>query len=242
MKKSVLFTATVLIAFSAAVAHAGAGTSRVHEAFKAKIEKGSKELEETKEKAATDQAAKARYEQEVDSMAKTLNAISGNTLADRDLKKVIGLVLINKVAVNGVDFSTGASLSSIVNAIAKADEVSRNINRNEVTSAADKALLAQKERAVKICAEFVVLAKNMTHAQTQEVGVFIKQLDLIPEMLTSMSAEDLKSHLDIMEKAVEAHNKNSQLKGDQAFAEALKTKYGQEYAQKLLEILGCIKA
>lgn len=242
MRKSVLFTATVLIAFSAAVAHAGGATSRVHEAFKVRIEKGNKELEEKKEKASTDQAAKTKLEQQVDSMAKDLNAISGNTLADRDLKKVIGLVLVNKVAVNGVEFSTGADMSSIVNSILNADQVTRSINRNEITSAADKALLAQKERAVKICAEFVVLAKNMTHAQTQEVGVFIKQLDLIPEMLTSMSAEDLKSHLDVMEKAVEAHNRNSQLKGDLAFAEALKAKYGQEYAQKLLDILGCIKA
>ncbi|GEM_PF-2116151 len=117
------------------------------------------------------------------------------------------------------------------------------LNRNELD--ADAQLLVQQlERGLEVTPRFLALAaltskagSNVTH-----VEAFAKELSLIKEILTQMKPEEAKSHLDVMELAVELKLRSPETTGDQAFFNALKDKYGEELAsKKMQELLNCVR-
>ena len=100
-------------------------------------------------------------------------------------------------------------------------------------------LLTQLERAMEIMPKFLSLANSVSSGSSAEVQAFVKQLSLTKEMLSTMDAADLKNHLDVMEMAVEVRLRNPEINGDEAYSQALRTKYQDKYASKLEEILSC---
>jgi hypothetical protein len=118
-------------------------------------------------------------------------------------------------------------------------------NRNDL-SAADKAHFDQMQQFLEVSAQFLTLASRTSEvranldAQTQkEVDAFNKQLSLIGDM-QSFDTRELKSHVDIMQAAINA-KVSPDVKGDQAFAAALgKGKRSQaDLDKKLDDIIGC---
>lgn len=122
----------------------------------------------------------------------------------------------------------------------------KSINRNELDAEA-RAHLEKVEQALEVSAQFLAMANKTSDVSTninaltqKQVDAFNKQLSLIPELLTRMDTRELESHVEIMRAAI-GERVSPNIKGDQAYANALKKKYGEKAEAKLDEILGCAR-
>lgn len=137
------------------------------------------------------------------------------------------------------------SLEDIARNILADKQALDNKNRNDLT-AADKAHFDQMQQFLEVSSQFLTLASRTSEvrgnldAQTQkEVDAFNKQLSIISDM-KSFDTRELKSHVDVMQAALQA-KVSPDIKGDQAFAAALgKGKRSQaDLDKKLDDIIGC---
>ena len=230
MKKSVLLTMSVLMTLSAGTAMAAPGTrvNDVRTRFERDIREGQKTLEVGNKEAIRQD------------LIKDLSAMTGRTVNTREM----GIALGKTFELNEGGVKVEVNMLQLAQAIRDAKNVTSQINRNELDAEA-KRLMEQKDRALEIVPKFLSLAANVSRAATpakqKELDVFVKQMSLIKESLSTMDIAELKSHLDVMELAIENKLRNPELEGDQAYAQALKAKFGDKYAQKLEEILGCAR-
>jgi hypothetical protein len=119
------------------------------------------------------------------------------------------------------------------------------MNRNDL-DAQGQAHYDELRQALETSSQFLTLASKtadvraVVDAQTQkQEDAFNKQLSLIPDLL-NMDTRELKSHVDIMQAAINA-KVSPDMKGAQAYYSALKAKYGDKTNAKLDEILGCAR-
>lgn len=231
MRKSVLLTMSVLMAVSASTAFAVTRVNEVRTKFERDIREGQRQLE------ARDTA---RIEQVRQDATRDLSALTGGRVSTREMNAALNKTF--KINEGGIEVEV--NLLALAQAVRDAKTVTSNLNRNELDADA-KRLIEQKDRALEIIPKFLSLASNVSRASSpakqKEVDAFVKQLSLIKEQVSTMDTAELKSHLDVMELAVENKLRNPELEGDQAYAQALKAKFGDKYAQKLEEILGCAR-
>ncbi len=135
-------------------------------------------------------------------------------------------------------------IASLGRAIQDAKKVSQEINRLELDASGIKHL-GQIDRAFEVMPKFLSLAASITKpkdARTQvEVDAFAKELSIVNEMLSTMQTADLKTHLDIMQMALDfkAKNPNLELDGNQALAGAIREKYQDKALAKIQELSTC---
>lgn len=155
--------------------------------------------------------------------------------------------LSRKIKVATVDGEKQVAVLDVAKSIMKADQTTKEINRNDLT-AEGKSHLELVEEAVKVSSEFLTLANRTSDmsASTNELAkqasqALNKQIALIPEMLTKMDTADLKGHVEVMKKAIQSRTSPS-MNGDQAYLAALKTEgmSAEKLKEKLEEIIGCI--
>lgn len=104
-------------------------------------------------------------------------------------------------------------------------------------------LVKQLERGLEITPRFLALAAlTSKKSETAEhVEAFAKEISLTRDILTNMKTEEIKSHLDVMEMALELKLRTPEMTGDQAFTQALKDKYGDKANEKIAELLKCVR-
>lgn len=230
MKKSMLMTMSVLMALSASTALAAPlRVQEVRTNFERSIREGQRALE-------TGNKETIRQD-----LTKDLSAMTGGRVNTREMSAALNKTF----ELNEGGAKVEVNMVQIAKALKDAKEVTSQINRNELDAQA-KDLMTQKDRAMEIVPKFMALASSVSKAganatKQKEVDAFVKQMSLIKESLSTMDIAELKSHLDVMEIAIENKLRNPELEGDQAYAQALKAKFGDKYAQKLEEILGCAR-
>jgi len=104
-------------------------------------------------------------------------------------------------------------------------------------------LVRQLERGLEVTPRFLALAAlTSRNAGTAEhVEALAKEISLIKDILTNMKAEEMKSHLDVMEFALELKMRRPEMTGDEAFIQALKDKYGDKAKDKIAELIKCVR-
>lgn len=104
-------------------------------------------------------------------------------------------------------------------------------------------LVKQLERGLEITPRFLALAAltSRKSGSSDHVEALAKEISLTRDILTNMKTEEIKSHLDVMEMALELKMRNTELPGDQAFYQALKDKYGDKANDKIAELLKCVR-
>lgn len=126
------------------------------------------------------------------------------------------------------------------------DQALRKIDRSKMSDK-EKEDLTALEEFNEIGAQFLGLAaKTSTEAillARPELQVardaFNKQLSLLKDAET-MDARELKSHTEIMRAAVQAKT-NPNVKGENAYANALQQKYGAKAKEKMEEMISCVR-
>ena len=223
MKNTALMTFAVLMTITSAT-FAGPMES------KSRTETRGKEEVRAERAAGKAQTEAGRHQE----MVEELTAMTGGQVAAGDMNTAVNRIL---------QFQDGDKQSTI-NIQDVAQEVRRVKSEVEKTNGNDlnadgKALLKQKQRALEIVPRFLASARSTSRAQAQQkqVSVFAKQLSLVHEMMTSMKAEELQSHLDVMELAND--HMRGEVTGDEAYIAGLKAKYGDAADKKMEEILGC---
>jgi len=104
-------------------------------------------------------------------------------------------------------------------------------------------LVKQLERGLEITPRFLALAAltSRNSSSAQHVEALAKEISLTRDILTNMKTEEIKSHLDVMEMALELKLRSPEMTGDQAFVQALKDKYGDKANDKIAELLKCVR-
>lgn len=231
MKKAVVLTMSAIMLGSVVSQAAPTRVGEIRSKFEESIKTGQRSL---------DAANTVRFEQLKQELVRDLSAMTGGRVSTRDMNAALNKTLKFTEAGREVEIK----LAKVAQAIKDARSATASINKNELDADA-KRLFEQKERALEIMPKFLALAsvmtKNATGSGQKEVDAFVKQMSLLQEGLMTMDAAELRSHLDVMEIAIENKLRNPELEGDQAYAQALKAKFGDKYATKLEEILGCAR-
>lgn len=230
MKNSVLMTISALMALSASTSFAAPmRVNEVRTRFERDVREGQKQFQNG-----------ARLDQVRQDATRDLSALTGGRVSTREMGAALNKVLKLKEG----EVEVEVNLLHLAQALRDAQTVTKSLNRNELDAEAKK-LVEQKDRALEIVPKFLALASNISRADSpakqKEIDVFTKQISLVNEMVSKMDTAELKSHLDVMELAVENRLRNPELEGDQAYSQALKAKFGDKYAQKVEEILGCLR-
>lgn len=173
--------------------------------------------------------------------ASLLSRIAG--ASERELQSA----LQRKIVVKEVEGEKTVSLLELGNKLAAADNAIRTKDLSGL-DAAGKAHMETTVEAIKVSSEFLSLANKtsdmggkLTEQQRLEVAAFNKQVSLIEDMITKMDTADLKTHIEVMKKAI-AKRTNPNIAGDQAFAAAIKEGKSQEdYLTRLSELTNCAR-
>lgn len=231
MKKAVLMSMSAVMILSTPAFAAGLRAVEVKGKYESSIREGQRTL---------DTVSAAQLERVRQDAVRDLSALTSGRVNTREMNAALSKTF----KLNDGGHEIQIDMTKIAQAVRDAKSVTSTINKNELDVDATK-LFEQKERALEIIPKFMALAsivsKNTTGTRQKEVDAFVKQMSLLKESLTSMDSAELKSHLDVMEIAIENKLRNPELEGDQAYAQALKTKFGNKYATKLEEILGCAR-
>ncbi|MCE3009603.1 MAG: hypothetical protein LW875_03200 [Proteobacteria bacterium] len=145
---------------------------------------------------------------------------------------------------DGREVST--SVMDIARKLLRTEQALNNLNQNEMGPEA-RAHVKLVETALQLGAQMIgSLSKtsdvvaNLDAQSKLQVEAFYKQVSLLPEMVTKMDSKELKSHIEIME-ATMAQKTGPNVKGDVAFAAAMRAKYGAKANDKMNELLGCAR-
>lgn len=176
------------------------------------------------------------------SLADGLEKISKDA-ASNELVTALGRTIDLGTNTLNATASAKITLESVGRTIAKKSEQLSEVNRNNL-DAATKLHHETLEKAVKVSAGFLSLAAKTSRVDSKldattarRTEAFEKQLALIPEIL-KMNTADMQAHIKVMEKAIEM-KVSPETRGDVAYENALKELYGQNFAKKLAELLGC---
>ncbi len=134
------------------------------------------------------------------------------------------------------------NLREMAQTIEATRSVISKINRSELDPESAE-LVKQLERAIEVTPRFLALAAltSRDSGKQNQVEALAKEIYLIRDVLSSMRTEEAKSHLDVMELALEIKMRQPELAGDEAFVQALKDKYGDKAKEKLDELLKCVR-
>lgn len=227
MNKSINFTVLMVAVLSVGSAYAIGSRSAVTGKSEGVVSAEAKKKREQEIKAF--EAGKKSGDKQADLESRFADLLDGNF--GSEVAHILGKKLTNVVNVQGKD--------------GKEVTYEHTVDTNEIAEFLLTKMQTDGKGAMKseleVAANFTGLAKNLSTSGTQEYGAFVKQVDLIPEMFTTMSAAERATHIAVMAKALSKLKQNSELRGEIALSLALKEMYGKDYAQKMLDILGCLK-
>lgn len=220
MNKSVQIAVSTLVVFSATMALAAGARSRPE--TRPGVETRTMTPQEREQRFQAEQRQRST-EQQISLKSDLADALVRltNVVTSRELRDAMD--------------SVGSNLIGSAKAILEMDSA---VKTKRIT---DEAKRIQLERAIPICTEFIASGKLLSLSgavPSKEILAFKQQISII-ETLSSMTPGEIKSHLDMMEKS--NSNARTGLSGDAAYAKALKEKYKQGYAEKLDEIINCLK-
>lgn len=181
----------------------------------------------------------ARRKTLTESTQTDLISAARSDIATRDLTES----LAQKITLNEGGVDTTIDMLAIAQSVRKAKSVladNNEIKRNELDANAAK-LVTQLDLAVEVSAKFISLTAKLSNTQSAQGKAFAKQLSLIPEVLSKMSAEEVATHVDIMSLTVDAIKQGKATTAEAAYLEAIKARFGSKSAQKLEEIIGCAR-
>lgn len=234
MNKVVLLGMATMVAFQMSVANAA--ITRAVDVRNSVMEDSKKALEKGAINGVNETSAVAAKS----SVADLLVGVARN--ADN---KEMSDALSHKVRVSEAGQVTEISMIDIGRKVLMAKQSLDKVNRNDL-DAQGQAHLDEMKQALEVSSQFMTLASkssdvsgSLDAATQKQVDAFNKQLSLIPDLL-KMDTREMKSHVDIMQAAVQAKTAPN-VNGDVAYASALKAKYGAKFQEKLDEILGCAR-
>jgi hypothetical protein len=234
MKKVLLAGMVTMVALQMSVAHAA--ISRAVDVRNSVVEENKKALEKGALTGVNEASATAMKS----NVSDLLVGVARNA-DNREMSEALS----RTIRLNDAGKASDIKLLDIGRKVLMAKQSLDKINRNDLDDQG-KAHFDQLRQALEVSSQFMTLASKSSdigtnlNPQTQkEVDAFNRQLSLIPDLL-KMDTRELKSHVDIMQAAVNAKT-SARVTGDQAYAAALKAKYGAKYQEKLEEILGCAR-
>ncbi|GIL18198.1 MAG: hypothetical protein BroJett040_19490 [Oligoflexia bacterium] len=175
----------------------------------------------------------------VESTHTDLMSAARSDIATRDLSES----LRKTFTLNEGGADTTIDMLAIAQSVRKAKSIlsdNNEIKRTDLDANAAK-LVTQLDLAVEITPKFMALASKLSNSQSNHGKAFVKQMSLVPEVLSKMSAEEVASHVEIMTMAVEAVKQGKATTAEDAYLSAIKAKFGDKTALKLEEIIGCAR-
>lgn len=227
-QKITLMIATVLMALHASAAGVveirPMESKDINELFRTEMKAGRQELGKT-----------GVSDKVVQTLTADLVKLTGGKLNPREFGQAI------KVKFNVQGESKPMDMIQVVKSISDA---AKTREKAKGTDAKSEELLKQKDLAIALAPEFISLAAVMSPAGKADahVNAYAKQVSLIPEMLATMDVEAVRSHVEIMQLAIDAKKQNPELNGDEALVKALQAKFPDKVEQKIADLNGCARA